>query len=337
MLSEFPHSEIRRLIDSGTPFALVAYSPGWWQLFAAETGDDKDDSISIYNFGKENKGKVTLYDNGNAVAACEKSAVKASKKVQSREEYTEAVACIVDLLGKTGGKTVYSRRKHMSSSVHPADAAAKYFASHPKDFCYIYQTPDTGLWFGATPELIARKDPEGEMVVSMALAGTKPADDTTPWDGKNIEEHRFVLDYICDTFRECGLEPMVVDDKELVTGAVKHLRHTVIGLGKADITDLTLKLSPTPAICGTPSETALRQIAEFEPLPRLCYGGEIVLKTKSQHVSYLNLRCALASTDDGQTWDYNIFCGGGITAKSDPETEWIETELKAKSLAEALM
>lgn len=332
----FPCELVEQMVSDEMSFALIGFAPDRFQLFNSVEYAPGAGKITICNFGVGDKPKVTLYSTASPVTYSAPTQVEASTKVQEREEYLEAVSSLIDGLKREDGKVVYARRKLAISNTKPADVAQRYFNSHPEALCFIYYTPQTGLWIGATPELILRERSAG-CFESMALAGTYAADDATPWDDKNIREHDFVLSHIVDTMQQAGLTDINVTKSECRTGNLRHLMHTVTAIGDASFESLTHQLSPTPAICGTPREVALQKIQATEPQPRLCYGGEIVIETDKIRASYLNLRCSLASYDKATCrWIYNIFCGGGLTALSQPTTEWLETEMKASSLMSAI-
>ncbi|MDE6136756.1 MAG: chorismate-binding protein, partial [Muribaculaceae bacterium] len=89
---------------------------------------------------------------------------------------------------------------------------------------------------------------------------------------------------------------------------------------------------PTPAVAGTPRDTALGEIAATEDTPRRCYAGYLLHSDATGRTrAYVNLRCAQVSPDG-----YCIYAGGGITANSDPAAEWAETEAKAAVLLDIL-
>lgn len=101
-------------------------------------------------------------------------------------------------------------------------------------------------------------------------------------------------------------------------------------------------LDPTPAVGGYPTDTAIELINYFETHERLCYAGTINIRDTSDmgFKTFVNLRSMLiAPGNDGDyrsSLHYNIYVGGGITASSNPESEWIETAEKASLMLEAL-
>jgi isochorismate synthase len=121
-----------------------------------------------------------------------------------------------------------------------------------------------------------------------------------------------------------------VGPEETTMGDLKHLATRLSGtLPKVDVeTGLRLArhMHPTPAIGGTPTETALSFINEKEQQKRGYYAGFMgLLEPEAVRLRlYVNLRCASLASD--AHW---IFAGAGITALSIPQDEARETERKA--------
>lgn len=274
----------------------------------------------------------------------------------SHQEYLAAVATIASRCGERDGKTVYSR---VIPGENPLldipEAARQLFNTFPDSFGFLYYTPMTGCWLGASPETLLDFDIDTRRVATMAFAGTRPASaGDTPWDDKNLRENQFVADYICDKFRQLGIEPEVSAPYTVRYGVIQHLRRDITAIlpTHIDFPQLLDLLNPTPALCGTPLEEAVADITRYEQHTRGCYGGFVGIR-QNYHTetpweypdedipykyrgfkSYVNLRSARLSTaPDGR---FEIIAGGGIIAPSDPATEWLETEAKASRLLSIL-
>ncbi|NBO61673.1 MAG: hypothetical protein EBU82_12015 [Flavobacteriia bacterium] len=87
------------------------------------------------------------------------------------------------------------------------------------------------------------------------------------------------------------------------------------------------QMHPTPAVCGIPPYLAQESIKSLERHQRELYTGVIGFMNPEQTHCYVNLRCA--QIIDGML---HAYAGAGITADSDPEAEWIETENKSNTL-----
>ena len=222
------------------------------------------------------------------------------------------------------------------------DVADEYFKRLKSTFRYVAYHHTTGLWIGATPEVVMDYDPKTGMLHTEALAGTlHPCDDE--WDTKNRREHNMVKDYILQILSEHkvrisgGKSHLLTVEKPF--GRLRHLCTSITAIVKPQaIIPILSDLAPTPAVGGFPREYATVSILTHELHMRRCYGGCVGVVSANQELNiYANLRCALAVYDaEENAWSYNIYAGGGITADSDPDAEWRESEAKAAPLRRAI-
>ena len=251
--------------------------------------------------------------------------------------YLRSLAALVDNLRRTRGKTVISR---IIAGHAPFEAfgrlADRLMGGNEPTFAFQFYHPGTGWWLGNTPEVLLEHDKGSGVFRTMALAGTRLQGCPGPWDAKNLDEHRFVVDFIAETFRRHGLEVEIGRTDTVPYGRhIEHLHTPVAGIAGDHLPDfetIAADLSPTPALCGYPRTEALEHIARFETHDRLCYGGYITVDTPEKTVAFVNLR-SMRYDERGR---YNIYVGGGITADSVPEDEYAETAAKARSLLEPL-
>lgn len=256
----------------------------------------------------------------------------------SRRDYIVAVRQIIDRCRRRSGKTVYSR---VITGENPAldipNVARRLFGMFPGAFGFLYYTPRTGCWLGATPETLLDVDFSRGVVSTMAFAGTRTSAGDAPWDGKNLLENGFVADYICSKFREAGIAPEVSSLSTCDYGAIQHLRRDITaklpsGIDYGQILD---SINPTPALCGTTPDAAVRDITEFELHRRGCYGGFVAVNSPGKSFrSFVNLRSCRIETV--RPHRFAVYAGGGIIAESDPEAEWEETRAKASRLLSLL-
>ena len=80
--------------------------------------------------------------------------------------------------------------------------------NYPDAFVYLFSTPESGTWIGATPEVLLEND--GKELHTMALAGTHRDNDTDDWDAKNRREHDTLdvlqlIDTLAPTPALCGM------------------------------------------------------------------------------------------------------------------------------------
>lgn len=248
----------------------------------------------------------------------------------SRKEYEDYVKATVECLkGDLKRKIVTSRRlilKPLTDAGSVFDALCEAF---PDTFVFFISTEVFGTWISATPELLLRK--RGSCLETMALAGTRLArGDSYPWDEKNIREQEIVTDYISEIFKANGIVPSVGKIKTRRAGIVEHLMTPVTGSMQSEGNQLLYllhRLSPTPALSGFPREEALSLIQSFEG-DRALYGGYAgPVDSNGDFSFYVIIRCATLSASSSV-----LFAGGGVTALSQPEAEWEETENKFSTL-----
>ena len=340
----------KRCVDLHIPFALYLYPDDEeWHFVASMTVDEADSvesgfSVGFFNEDSSAAVKIPSRLSPTDVLALpagmqplESSDVRINTNSTRFINYYAQCQEIIRQLKRAGGKTVLSRVIKLCSDVHPLDASLEYFRLLPRCFRAIYFTAATGLWIVATPELLLKRLGENE-VATMSLAGTRWNDNSSaPWDEKNVDEHAYVTDYITTMLKDSGLEVTVSSPETLVYGPVQHLCERIHARGEVDFMQLIDSLSPTPAVCGIPVESALRMIESFESHDRVCYSGWIMVKEGECMEAYVNLRCAMALPVDSGFYCYNIFAGGGITAASEPLKEWNEAGNKALLLANAVV
>ena len=118
--------------------------------------------------------------------------------------------------------------------------------NYPDAFVYLFSTPESGTWIGATPEALLEND--GKELHTMALAGTHRDNDTDDWDAKNRREHDVVTKYIMDCFTDFGLTPFADKPVTKMAGPVEHLmtRISVPASDTLDVLQLIDILAPTP-------------------------------------------------------------------------------------------
>lgn len=314
--------DIAACIAAGHPFAIFRF-PGEKAIRVA--GSDCRFYINRWNTASDDNIDVSDVAPGTAQ-------VRPWSISTGYDSYMASTGALIGKLRQRGGKCVHSRVLCASGVRLDVDGAvSELFERYPDAFCHCYYTPATGLWAGATPELLL--DACGASVATMSLAGTRRAGTDEPWDIKNIEEQQLVTQFICDAMRDCGLEPEAGPTETLRYGCIEHICTPIsaqmTGRGVEALLDA---LSPTPAVAGYPLAASVNEIAEYEDAPRRCYGGYVMVRDRDDRVrAFVNLRCAQLWTD---AWC--VYAGGGITPRSDASAEWMETAAKASVWLEIL-
>ena len=194
---------------------------------------------------------------------------------------------------------------------------------------------DDAAFLGASPELLVSR--RGPAVVSEALAGSTAHGEAARMlaSAKERAEHQLVVQAIlhalepfCDSLCSAP-EPSVRELPNLLhmqTPIEGHLREPT------HILALVQALHPTPAVGGVPTHKAIQWIVEHEALSRGWYSAPVGWTDAAGDGEFVvALRSGLLH--GGKAW---VYAGAGIMADSDPDAEYMETELKMQALLGAL-
>ncbi|MBC5774817.1 isochorismate synthase [Pontibacter sp. KCTC 32443] len=271
-------------------------------------------------------------------------------EVQQHAEQTEsgfkyAVTEAVRSINKGAmEKVVLSRTasRKLPASFDLVTAFNAMLDAYPKAFVSLVSVPGVGTWLGASPEILVSIDQQ-QIFRTVALAGTQPAIDgesvgNAIWRQKEIEEQGMVERYILSCFKRLRLrEYSEVGPRTIVAGNLMHLRTDFsVDMKEVDFptlgTDMLQLLHPTSAVCGLPKEPALNFILAHEGYNRSYYSGYLgpVNSSAGTHL-YVNLRCMQLLKDQ-----VILYAGAGITAESDAEKEWQETQHKMQTMGKIL-
>lgn len=204
---------------------------------------------------------------------------------------------------------------------------------YPKAFVYLLSSSETGIWAGATPEILLKKTKD--YYETNAVAGTRLLSDykkKKTWGEKEIEEQRLVSYYIEKLLSEMGIKDYKsIGPETIKAGSLVHLKTSfkIKASAISNVTGQLIKgLHPTPAVCGLPKAKAFHMIENAEVHRRELYTG--FLGPWNFHNSsqlFVNLRCAKFVNHKAL-----FYVGGGLTAQSDAKAEWQETVNKTKTL-----
>jgi menaquinone-specific isochorismate synthase len=195
---------------------------------------------------------------------------------------------------------------------------------------------------GASPECLFRlkgREIETECIAGTVERGVDAATDRqlSDWllaSEKDRREHFYVVEDclqclggICESMN-ADMTPRV-----LSLSTLQHLSTQVRGTLKAGVAvgDILRLLHPTPAVGGTPRDTALAAIRELEPNPRGWYAGPVGWWEPDRAEFAVGIRSAMIAGSEA-----HVFAGAGIVSGSTPEREWHETQSKAHAFLKAL-
>lgn len=291
----------------------------------------------IWPFRYHTSDVFTILDHSSFVENCCDTTMRFTPPHEStpRDRHMENVRFASEFHRANGGKTVISRVLIHNSHKTVCEIFSTLCNCYPDAYVFMFSSRPTGTWVGASPELLLRLD--GHSIHTMALAGTKAADASDPWDEKNIEEQAIVTQFILSVLSDSGLNPHAKATHDKIAGKVRHICTPLwadlpSGWSLDALHSLLQKLSPTPALGGLPREQSLRLIEQLETHDRGYYGGFCGHMTDERHADlFVNLRSGLL-THSGIC----LYLGGGITSRSIPQDEWKETERKATTMLQAL-
>ncbi len=199
---------------------------------------------------------------------------------------------------------------------------------------------------GASPELLLGRS--GRSISSRVLAGSAARGGEPALDRrlgaellaseKDLAEHRPAVARVRDVLRQYA--PDLHGDpapKLLRLPNLQHLATELRGtLSAGDAAapsafELAGALHPTPAVCGSPTGTALAMISELEAMDRARYAGPVGwVDARGDGEWCIALRCA--ELDGSRA---RLFAGAGIVGASLPEAELEETRLKLRAMQSA--
>lgn len=234
-------------------------------------------------------------------------------------------------------KIVTSRKKEVKiSKIDFSVIINRVLGLYPDAFRYVWYHPLTGIWCGATPEILL--ETKGTSFKTMALAGTqKIIGNRKPiWSYKEKREQTIVTNAIAESLEK--ITPVIKISKPYShqAGTLVHIRTDIEGVvkrSKATLKNIALALHPTPAVCGTPEYIAKDFIKNNEGYNREFYTGFVgIIDTDDNTCAlYVNLRCMKIEATKA-----TLYVGGGITSDSNPELEWEETHNKLQTMLQVL-
>lgn len=262
-------------------------------------------------------------------------------------DYRSAVAQALALV-RTGAfrKIVLARAQDLIATepLHPLRVLNGLRQRFPDCYAFSVANGRGASFIGASPERLVRVSQgvlETEALAGSARRGASASEDAAlatelRQSEKNLREQRFVLESIVRRLTPLGLKleyPENPDIKRLAN--VQHL-HTPVRAVLPEgvrLLDALARLHPTPAVGGTPRESALARIRDLEGFPRGLYAGAIGwLNARNGGEFLVGIRSALV---EGAT--ARVYAGAGIVDGSEPEKEFAETELKFEALRAALL
>ena len=214
---------------------------------------------------------------------------------------------------------------------------------NPSPYMYYFDFGDHHV-VGASPEILVRL--AGDTVTLRPIAGTRPRGATPQQDAavaeelladpKERAEHVMLIDLgRNDVGRVAAIGSVKVTERMVVErySHVMHIVSNVEGRLKAglDAIDVLKASFPAGTVTGAPKVRAMQIIDELEQVKRGIYSGAVgYLGFNGDMDVAIAIRTAVVK--DGQL---HVQAAAGIVADSDPRSEWLETQHKARALLRA--
>ena len=240
-------------------------------------------------------------------------------------------------------QVVLSQRLSRPFASSPLSLYRALRSLNPSPYMFYYDFGDFHV-VGASPEILVRK--EGATVTLRPIAGTRPRGATREADEKlaqdllsdpkEIAEHVMLVDLgRNDVGRVATTGSVSVTDRMVVErySHVMHIVSNVEGTLKPGLTSIDVLRASFPAgtVSGAPKVRAMEIIDELEPARRGVYAGAVgYVSFQDDMDTAIAIRTAVIK--DGVL---HVQAGAGIVHDSVPDSEWQETENKARAILRA--
>jgi anthranilate synthase component I len=240
-------------------------------------------------------------------------------------------------------QVVLSQRMAQSFPASPLSLYRALRSINPSPYMFYYDMGDHHV-VGSSPEILVRL--EGDTVTVRPIAGTRPRGKTPQKDAelaeelladpKELAEHLMLIDLGRNDIGRVAQNGTVKLTDKMVIERYSHVMHIVSnveaqlkpGLSAMDVLKATF---PAGTVSGAPKVRAMEIIDELEPSKRGIYAGAVgYLGFNGDMDVAIALRTAVVK-------DKTLYvqAGAGIVADSVPDSEWMETQNKARAVLRA--
>lgn len=240
-------------------------------------------------------------------------------------------------------QVVPSQRMSMEFTDSPLALYRALRTLNPSPYLFYYDFGDFHV-VGSSPEILVRRERDNVIVRPIAgtrLRGKTPAEDAANEqdllnDAKEIAEHVMLIDLgRNDVGRISRTGEVKVTDKMVIEkySHVMHIVSNVEGSLKENVSNMDILAATFPAgtLSGAPKIRAMEIIEEVEPGRRGIYGGAVGVWSFNND---MDLAIAIRTAVIKNSTLY-VQSGAGIVADSDPQSEWQETQNKARAVVKA--
>ncbi len=210
---------------------------------------------------------------------------------------------------------------------------------------YTLQDQEPFYIVGSSPEILCRLE-EGIATVR-PLAGTRPRGKTHEEDlalekdllsdEKEIAEHLMLIDLGRNDIGRVSKIGQVQVTEQMAIERYSHVMHIVSNvqgevLDNVDALDVLKATFPAGTLSGAPKIRAMEIIDELEPVKRGVFGGAVgYLGWHGEMDMSIAIRTGIIREDK-----IYVQAGAGLVADSSPESEWNETQIKARAVIKAV-
>ena len=240
-------------------------------------------------------------------------------------------------------QVVLSQRMAQPFAAEPLSLYRALRSINPSPYMFYYDMGDHHV-VGSSPEILARL--EGDTVTVRPIAGTRPRGKTPQQDidlaeelladPKELAEHLMLIDLGRNDIGRVAQHGSVKLTDKMVIERYSHVMHIVSnvdaklkpGLTAIDVLKATF---PAGTVSGAAKVRAMEIIDELEPSKRGIYAGAVgYLGFNGDMDVAIALRTAVVK--DKVLY---VQAGAGIVADSVPDSEWQETQNKARAVLRA--
>ena len=323
---------------------VVDRADGTWLLAAAKVGDGEEEATATIALDE----RLDAFAASLPLPLSSPFEVAAGEVTSEDQNYLSLVDDAVSAIARHEFRKIVLARVHEEGNVDPIDVLHRL--RHRYRNCAVFSVAVGDRQFlGASPEQLVALD--GPEVRTEAVAGTIGIGSASQTDEglaaemmaspKTRAEHQFVVDDIIGRLEVLGLEGRYRPEPEVMRLArVQHLRTPITaqvqrrsgGVSDMDVMRVASVLHPTPAVAGTPTETAVAWIRDREGFDRGWYAAPVGwCDLDGNGELCVALRSALVSDSKAL-----LFSGAGVVAESVPADELAETGVKLRALLDVM-
>jgi anthranilate synthase component 1 len=240
-------------------------------------------------------------------------------------------------------QVVLSQRMSQPFPASPLSLYRALRSINPSPYMFYYDMGDHHV-VGSSPEILVRL--ESNTVTVRPIAGTRPRGKTPQKDAelaedlltdpKELAEHLMLIDLGRNDIGRVAQNGTVKLTDKMVIERYSHVMHIVSnveaqlkqGLSAMDVLKATF---PAGTVSGAAKVRAMEIIDELEPTKRGIYAGAVgYLGFNGDMDVAIALRTAVVKDNT-----LYVQAGAGIVADSVPESEWLETQNKARAVLRA--